>query len=279
MATIDVKDASNNTVPIEKPIAPGRALAAASHPVALSTEDAAALALLHTDLATTLAGFLDGLEALIGTTNAGNASILAKLSADPATQTTLAALLAKVIAAPATEAKQDAANTLLAAATPAGENHLGSVGGNTVYIDVALTLDTAIYASGDVLADTQVITNAMRVADGLGVLQSIAVIDQDDQKAAINIFLLSANVPMGTENLPPSISDVNALQILGAPISIGTADYFDLGGASVAGKDAIGKVVKPAAGTRNLYVAVVNGTGTPTYTATGVTLRFGFLQD
>jgi hypothetical protein len=33
--------------------------------------------------------------------------ILAKLSADPATQTTLAAILAKIIAAPATEAKQD----------------------------------------------------------------------------------------------------------------------------------------------------------------------------
>ncbi len=39
--------------------------------------------------------------------------ILAKLSADPATQTTLAAILAKIIAAPSTEAKQDAANALL----------------------------------------------------------------------------------------------------------------------------------------------------------------------
>jgi hypothetical protein len=124
MATIDVKDAAGNTVPLEKPLAAGRAAAAASRPVALSNEDAAALAQLHTDLGTTLAGFLDGLEALIGTTNSGNAAILAKLSADPATQTTLAALLAKVspdqatqttlaailakmIAAPSTSAKQD----------------------------------------------------------------------------------------------------------------------------------------------------------------------------
>lgn len=41
------------------------------------------------------------------------ADILAKLSADPATQTTLAAILAKIIAAPATEAKQDALNALI----------------------------------------------------------------------------------------------------------------------------------------------------------------------
>lgn len=43
------------------------------------------------------------------------ASILAKLTADPATQTTLAAILAKIIAAPATEARQTTANTALGA--------------------------------------------------------------------------------------------------------------------------------------------------------------------
>src|SRR6185503_14084795 len=41
---------------------------------------------LHTDIATTLAG-------LIGTSNASLGSILAKITADPATQTTLAAVL------------------------------------------------------------------------------------------------------------------------------------------------------------------------------------------
>lgn len=161
----------------------------------------------------------------------------------------------------------------------AGEAHIGAVGGHTVFVDVALTLDTAIYASGDVLADSQVITNAMRVNDIGGILQSVTVIDQDDQKAAFFIYLLSANVSMGAENAAPSISDANALNILGPPIAIAVADYNDLGGVSVAGKDGLGKAVKPASGTRNLYVAVVNGTGTPTYTATGVTIRFAFLQD
>lgn len=161
----------------------------------------------------------------------------------------------------------------------AGENHIGAVGGHTVYIDVTLSLDTSAYASGDVLADTQVVTNAMRVNDGMGVLQSVTVIDQDDQKAAFYIYLLSANVSMGTENSAPSISDSDAVSILGTPVAIGVSDYYDLGGVSVAGRDGLGKVVKPASGTRNLYVAVVNGTGTPTYTASGVKLRLGFLQD
>lgn len=50
MATINVKDAAGSTVALEKPLTPGRAAAASSRPVALSTEDKSALDALHTDL-------------------------------------------------------------------------------------------------------------------------------------------------------------------------------------------------------------------------------------
>lgn len=60
----------------------------------------------------TIDNFISGSKGLV--TEDNSAAILAKLSSDPATQTTLAALLAKVIAAPATEAKQDTGNTSLA---------------------------------------------------------------------------------------------------------------------------------------------------------------------
>src|SRR4051812_46941121 len=43
MATINVLDAASNVVALEKPLTPGRAAAASSRPVALSTEDLAAL--------------------------------------------------------------------------------------------------------------------------------------------------------------------------------------------------------------------------------------------
>lgn len=43
MATIDVKDANNATQAIEKPLGPGRANAANSKPMALSTEDKTSL--------------------------------------------------------------------------------------------------------------------------------------------------------------------------------------------------------------------------------------------
>lgn len=229
-----------------------------------------------------------------------------------ATQTTLAAVLAKIIAAPATEAKQDAivaglvsidgrvdglealatalnalvtaqngtldgVETSLAGATPAGENRIGSVGGNTSYIDVTLSLDTSAYGADDLMADTQVVTNAMRVIDATGVLQSVQVLDEDDQGAAFDIVLLSANNTLGTENSAPSVSDANGRDILGY-VRILASDYIDLGGCRIATKTGVGLAVKPAAGTRNLYLGAITR-GTPTYTASGVKLRLGFLQD
>lgn len=55
MTTINVFDASDSVVAIEKPLAPGRGAASASRPVVLSTEDAASLTSLAT-LLTTIAG-------------------------------------------------------------------------------------------------------------------------------------------------------------------------------------------------------------------------------
>lgn len=54
MTTIDVKDAAGLTVAIERPLAPGRASASASRPVALSTEDSTTLTSLLSALSGTL---------------------------------------------------------------------------------------------------------------------------------------------------------------------------------------------------------------------------------
>lgn len=150
--------------------------------------------------------------------------------------------------------------------------------GKTAVFDVTLVLDTGIYAAGDLLVVTQQLNGILRVADGTGVIQSIQVIDQDDQGAALDIYLLSANVSMGTINAAPSITDANAVNLHG-PISVATTDYKDLGGAKVANIRNIGLPVKAVSTTDDLYIAVVNGAGTPTYTAAGIKLRIGVLLD
>ncbi len=145
------------------------------------------------------------------------------------------------------------------------------------YVDVTLSLDTSAYGSGDLIADTQAVASAVYQNNAKGVIQSVTVVDEDDQKAAIDIYFLSANNTLGTENSAPSISDANARDILGF-VSVAAADYKDLGGVSVACKTGVGIVVKPATDTTTIYVAVVSNASTPTYTASGVKLRIGVLS-
>ena len=76
----------------------------------------------------------------------------------------------------------NATGALYAVAT-AGEAHVGEIGGNTVVKTITMTCATGALASGDVIADTQQMDAAFRVADGTGVLQSMTVFEPDDQAA------------------------------------------------------------------------------------------------
>ena len=100
---------------------------------------------------------------------------------------------------------------------------------HTTIFSLTLSLDTSAYASGDVLADTQQADAFFAKADGGGVIESITVIDEDDQGAAFSIYFFQANRSLGTENNAPNISDANARDCLGW-VDVSTADYKDLGG-------------------------------------------------
>ena len=127
MTQITVKDASGANQTIEAPNANGRASAAASRPVALSSEDKAVL--------DALAGYLDGVEGLIGGSNTGLAAIL----------------------------------TTLANATPAGENHIGAVGGHSAVAGGTFNrpADTTAYAIGDLVANNTTAGSVTPLSCGL----------------------------------------------------------------------------------------------------------------
>jgi hypothetical protein len=216
MATMNVLDAAGGTVAVEKPLAPGRAAAAASRPVALSNEDAA---------------FLDGLETKLDSLITQGAS-----TADVGVEV----------------------------------HHPGDI------ITITPTLDTSIYASGDVLFTTTAIPNAVRVNDAIAQLQSLVIVDKDDQKPEIALKFWSSNVTYGAFNGAPSISDSDAASCLGR-VNIVTADYDDDGGVSTAFKDNIGKILKAASGTRTIYITGKLTSGTPTHTASGIVIRLALL--
>ena len=142
---------------------------------------------------------------------------------------------------------------------------------------IVFSLDTNAYATGDVLAATQALASAFRSTDGTGILQSIVLVDKDDQGAALDVVILKADVSIGNENAAVSISDTDADSVLGV-ISVSAGDWIDLGGVRVATLTGRGMVVKAATGTTSLYVALISR-GSPTHTAAGITAQFGILQD
>lgn len=149
-----------------------------------------------------------------------------------------------------------------------------------VFRSVALTTDTSAYANGDVIADTQQIDAALRVADGTGILESIAIFDTDDNTPySFTIYIHNTSTSIGTENAAISITDANAVAGIKAPVSFTSGDCFDLINGRMYYRTGLSVPIVAASGTDDIYVSMVCVTGTPTHTATGITIILGIRQD
>lgn len=138
-------------------------------------------------------------------------------------------------------------------------------------VQFTLSLDTAAYAAGDLLADSQLLAGVVSANNAFGKVVGVQLIDKDDQDAGgIDLLLLSANVSLGTENATPSISDANAANICGV-IRVLTGDWIDLGGCKIA--YGTGSVpVTPVLGSDDIYVAAITQSAR-THSASGITGR------
>lgn len=155
--------------------------------------------------------------------------------------------------------------------------NVDQIGNGDIVVTVTPTLDTSQYASGDLLFDSVAVLNAVRVNGGNALLASVTIIDKADQKAAFTLLFANASTDFGTLNSAPDPDDTEAATVIGF-IKIETTDYVDLGGASVACKTGIWLSLKAGAATTSLYIAGINGTGTPTYAASDLVIQLGFLQ-
>lgn len=151
------------------------------------------------------------------------------------------------------------------------------VGGKTDSKEITLSLDTNIYASGDVLADTQEIHHVVTQKGGTGIIHSVILLDKDDQAQDLDLVFLRSNVSIGTENAAVSITDTNADEIIGV-IEIAAGDYIDLANSQIVTKTNVGIGFQANVDTQSIYVAAISR-GTGTYTASGITIKVVILQD
>ena len=144
-------------------------------------------------------------------------------------------------------------------------------------VEINPPLDTAIYAAGDLLFDSVVISNAARAVGGYCVLTSVTVIDKADISPQITLVVADSMLDFGTVNTAPSLADADAGKICGS-VAIVTADYIDIGGSRVATKGNLNIVCKAPVDSAHLALAGLVTTGTPTFGATDLTVKLGFVQ-
>jgi hypothetical protein len=166
-------------------------------------------------------------------------------------------------------------------ATPAGEAHIGAMGGHTVALSPSSgpVCDTSIYAPGDLIGGLLTFANAARIAAGSGTIQGVVMGDLAKQDAAIDIIFFSAS-PDGTtftDQAALDVADADISKIIGV-MKILASDYSDFNDNSVATKASFGLPFKLASGT-SIYACLVCR-GTPTYaSASDLTPKVNIYQD
>lgn len=140
--------------------------------------------------------------------------------------------------------------------------------------DVILTTDTNAYSGGDVLAATQEIAEFFEKAGGEARIDSMQILDKDNQTLPMSIFFMDTNVALGTENAAPNMSDADAEHIV-AMVPVASADFVALAALNkTAHIGNIGKIVKAAAGSRSIYIGAITS-GTPTLASGTIRLKIG----
>lgn len=137
------------------------------------------------------------------------------------------------------------------------------------------TLETSILANNDVFFVPTEIPNFFREAGGIATLDSVVVLDGDDQNVAFDLMFFSESVTLGTLNAAISITDANAEKCLGVVKMVVATHASDLINSILFTQGNIGLTMKAAAGSSSLWVGGVVRSGTPTYTASGMKMKFG----
>ena len=146
-------------------------------------------------------------------------------------------------------------------------------------IDVTLTTDAEAHADNDVIAQSIEIPNAVSVLGGSAIIQSVMLLDEDDEAPIVDLIFQTDNTALASdEGEVINISEANARDILGF---VNISSWSDLVACQIAVKSNIGLVVKAASTTKSIWVHAVNrsgGTYTPAAT-TDLKMRIGIIKD
>ena len=146
-----------------------------------------------------------------------------------------------------------------------------------IVVDLTPVLDTSAYADNDVLFVAIEVPQVFKELGGRRALHSIVATDGDDQNIDFDLVFSNATITLGTINAAVSISDADAAKIIGYVRISATDDGNDLINSILYAKSGIGLQMQGSLTTCSLWVSGIVRSGTPTFSASGLKLKLGFL--
>ena len=154
---------------------------------------------------------------------------------------------------------------------------------NVALTDVTLTTVAAAIADNEVISQSIEIGNAVPEKGGTGIIQSIMLLDEDDEAPTVELLFSQVSTAItdaASEVIGNSVDDLNVTfrSFLGA---VTVSSWSDLVDGQIGMKSNIGLVVEAASDTRSIWVHAINRSGgnyTPAAT-TNLKLRIGIVQD
>lgn len=137
--------------------------------------------------------------------------------------------------------------------------------------NVTPSIDTNIYAAGDVFFDTTAMTSAMMTADQSGLVIGARLLVKSDVAFGCRIIFMNANTSIGTFNVAPDPNDTEG-EDQGHDFPLNQSGQIDMGAYRVMTATGLFVPVYPSTGTTTLFVAGVITEGTPTFAASSCIL-------
>lgn len=152
----------------------------------------------------------------------------------------------------------------------------GGVGGKTTTVSVTPTIDTDAYTAGDAVGGRLEFTNAVGEHNKTGVLQSVIIIDDDQEQNELELWLFDQAFTATADDAAFAPSDADLANCIGV-VSTADGTYYNASANGVCTIRNIGLVLNLQSTT--LYGQLVTR-GTEAYTAaTDLTIVVGILQD
>lgn len=130
-------------------------------------------------------------------------------------------------------------------------------------IQVSQTTSAAAYEAKDAIGGLMTFANAAKTSGGSIHVESVTIVDEDAQLAAVDLVLFRASITAPTDELAFDPTDGELLDCVGV-VHFAASDYSDFNDNAVAHKDV--SLTATLSGT-SLYGVLVSQ-GTPTYAST-----------